>query len=197
MKKQESPGFSRGEQVNRYRTIVADPPWHVTAGPGWASGGRTRPLTYPTMTVPEIAALPVQDFAEPDAHLYVWTINKYIPDTYEIAREWGFQPSTLLTWCKHPNGLGLGGAWSLTTEHVLFARRGRLPARSRIDTTWWLWRRGKHSAKPDAFQDLVEQVSPGPYLEMFARRQRLGWDTWGLECLNHVDLEGANSEVTT
>ena len=44
------------------------------------------------------------------------------------------------------------------------------------------------SAKPEAFIDLVEQVSPGPYLELFARRQRLGWDTWGNEALEHVEL---------
>ena len=45
-----------------------------------------------------------------------------------------------------------------------------------------------HSRKPDAFMDLVEQVSPGPYLELFARRQRLGWDTYGNEALPHVQL---------
>ncbi len=50
-------------------------------------------------------------------------------------------------------------------------------------------KRGGHSAKPDAFADLIEQVSPGPYLEMFARRQRLGWDTWGDEALEHVQIE--------
>ncbi len=60
----------------------------------------------------------------------------------------------------------------------------------RVDTRWFAWPRGKHSAKPEAFLDLVEHVSPGPYLEMFARRQRLGWDTWGDEALNHVELTG-------
>jgi N6-adenosine-specific RNA methylase IME4 len=59
----------------------------------------------------------------------------------------------------------------------------------KCDTRWWSWPRGKHSAKPEAFLDLVEQMSPGPYLEMFARRNRLGWDTWGNEALQHVDLE--------
>lgn len=146
------------------------------------------PLAYPTMSLDEIAALPVADVAHDDAHLYVWTINKYIRDTYDIAMAWGFRPSTLLTWCKKPFGLGLGGAYSLTTEHVLFARRGKLPPKRRWTTTWWQWPRGRHSAKPDAFQDIVEQVSPGPYLELFARRQRLGWDTWGNEALCHVHL---------
>jgi N6-adenosine-specific RNA methylase IME4 len=174
----------------KYRTIVADPPWDVGRGPEWASNGASRPLTYPTMDVDAIAALPVADLAEKRAHLYVWTINAYVEDTYDIVRHWGFRPSTLLTWCKAPNGIGLGGTYSLTTEHVLFARRGVLPAERRIDTTWFQMPRGAHSAKPEAFLDLVESVSPGPYLEMFARRQRLGWDTWGNEALDHLDEWG-------
>lgn len=171
----------------KYRTIVADPPWDVKAGPGWNSNGRSRDLVYPTMTVDEIAALKVP--AADDAHLYLWTINAYVVQAYMIARAWGFKPSTLLTWCKQPNGLGLGGAFSLTTEHVLFCRRGKLAAVNRYDSSWFQWPRGVHSAKPEAFLDLVEIVSPGPYLELFARRQRLGWDTWGNESLCHVDLE--------
>lgn len=68
----------------------------------------------------------------------------------------------------------------------------QVAAPARIHSRWFDWSRSAHSAKPEAFLDLVEQVSPGPYLELFARRQRLGWDTWGNEALNHVDLaEGA------
>lgn len=172
----------------RYRTIVADPPWRVGRGPEWASNGASRPLTYPTMDVDDIAALPVHDLAAKDAHLYLWTINAYLRDTYWIAEAWGFRPSTLLTWAKPPNGLGLGGTYSLTTEHVLFCRRGALKALDRIDRTCWEWKRGPHSAKPEAFLDMVESVSPAPRLEMFARRQRLGWDTWGNQALEHVEL---------
>lgn len=172
----------------KYATIVADPPWSVLGGPRWASNGRSRPLDYPTMSIDEIAALPVRELADKRAHLYIWTINAYVEETYEIARLWGFKPSTLLTWCKTPNGLGLGGAYSLTTEHVLFARRGVLAATDRLDTSWFHWKRGPHSAKPEAFLDIVERVSPAPRLEMFARRQRLGWDTWGNEALEHVEI---------
>lgn len=58
----------------------------------------------------------------------------------------------------------------------------------RADSRWFAWPISEHSRKPDAFLDIVEQVSPGPRLEMFARRQRLGWDTWGNEALNHVEV---------
>ena len=172
----------------RYRTIVADPPWDVRRGPDWGSGGQSRPLEYPTLSVEEIAALPVRELAEKRAHLYVWTINAFIEDTYEIARLWGFRPVVLLTWCKDPHGIGLGGTYVQTTEHVLFCRRGVCPASERVDSTWWKWNRGPHSQKPEAFLDMVERVSPEPRLEMFARRNRLGWDTFGNESLAHVEL---------
>jgi N6-adenosine-specific RNA methylase IME4 len=178
--------------VTRYRTIVADPPWHVTrlASPGAKAFGTQRevlrsiPLPYPTLSVAEIAALPVRDFAEDDSHLYLWTINRYARDAYGIAEAWGFTPKTLLVWSKAPMGLGPGGTFSITTEFVLHATRGALQPFKRIDRTCWSWPRGAHSAKPEAFLDVVEQVSPGPYLELFARCNRLGWDTWGNECLD-------------
>jgi N6-adenosine-specific RNA methylase IME4 len=185
--------------MTRYRTIVADPPWPMgghhgartkSAKGGWGPyiGEIASDLPYSTMTLQELAGLPVGEWAEPDAHLYVWTVNKFIEETYDLVRAWGFKPSTLLTWCKAPMGVGLGWAHGLTTEHILFARRGQLPYKARVDSTWWQWKRGAHSAKPDAMLDMVETVSPGPYLELFARRARLGWDYWGNESLNTVEL---------
>ena len=177
-----------------YRTIVADPPWRVNTGPSWGSdkaapvNGTSHKLAYPTMAVEKIAALPVANLAAKDAHLYIWTINAYVRDAYAVAEAWGFKPSTLLTWCKPPKGLGLGGAFSLTSEFVLFARRGSLPHLSRVERSWFEWPRSTHSRKPEAFLDIVEAVSPSPRLEMFARRNRLGWDTWGNEALNHVEV---------
>ena len=49
------------------------------------------------------------------------------------------------------------------------------------DTSWFAWPRKRHSAKPEAFYDIVESMSPGPYLDVFARRLRMGWDCWGNE----------------
>jgi N6-adenosine-specific RNA methylase IME4 len=186
----------------KYHTIVADPPWHVTAGPlngreGFidARSAPTRALGYPSMTVDEIIALPVRTFAADEAHLYLWTINRYIREAFRVIEAWGFRYSTTLVWAKRPMGGGLGGAFGITTEFVLFCRRGHLRPLTKIHGTWFDWKRpydhrGKpcHSAKPPAFIDMVEQVSPGPRLEMFARSNRLGWDTWGNECLTHIAL---------
>lgn len=181
-------------QGQTYCTVVADPPWDVGRGPEWASSGPSRPLPYPTMTTKEILNMPVAALCAPSAHLYLWTINKYVEQAYAIARAWGFAPSTLLTWCKPAHGIGLGGTYTITTEFCLFARRGQLTANCRIDRTWWEWKRGRHSAKPDQFMNMVEKVSPGPYLELFAREytpmfpKREGWDTWGNEIENDVRL---------
>lgn len=168
---------------HEYRTVVADPPWNVKrlASPGAKAFGtqdgplRSVELPYRTMSLQAIKDLPVGDMAARDAHLYVWTINKYVEATYDIARAWGFVPKTLLVWSKAPMGIGPGGAFSITTEYIVYATRGKLPAQRRVDRTSWSWPRGQHSAKPDAFLDIVEQVSPGPYAELFARRARLGW----------------------
>jgi N6-adenosine-specific RNA methylase IME4 len=183
--------------TRRYHTIVADPPWdygrwgvgRVPAGQD--NDGRTTPLPYPSLAVSEIKSLPVGEWSEDDAHLYLWTTNKYLPDAFGVLTAWGFRYSTPLVWCKEPIGSFLGGAFTPSVEFVLFARRGRLAHKTRAKKQWWLWPRqgqGNHSRKPDAFLDLVEATSPGPYLELFARRQRLGWDTWGNEALAHVEL---------
>jgi N6-adenosine-specific RNA methylase IME4 len=184
----------------KYKTIVADPPWQVKAGRNLGGyvveNGKqvfdqthqnSRELAYQSMSVEEICALPVRDIAEENAHLYVWTINRYVEQAYQVARAWGFTPSTMLVWAKTPFGGGLGGAYGISTEFVLFCRRGTLPALSKVVGTWWNWKRHYvngypcHSKKPEQFQDMVETVSPGPYLEMFARRVRNGWDAWGNE----------------
>jgi N6-adenosine-specific RNA methylase IME4 len=166
----------------RYRTIVADPPWHYekAGGYSWREGrasGSTRPmLAYGTMAVEEIAAMPVRSLAEDDSALFVWTTHRYLADTPGIAESWGFKPVKLLTWAKSPTGFSVGGTFGNATEFVLYARRGRNIATSRVSRDWWNWPRGAHSAKPEAFLDVVEQTHPGPYAELFARRARLGWD---------------------
>ncbi len=165
----------------KYNVIYADPPWAVKAGPDWGSGEESKDLLYPTMSIEEITNLPVNKLTANDAHLYLWTINKYIPETYDIARAWGFEPSCLLTWVKPPHGIGLGGTFVQTSEHLLFARRGTLEATKRIDTTWFEYPRGKHSQKPDEFRKMIEDVSPGKRIELFAREKIREWDVWGNE----------------
>ena len=182
---------------SRYRTIVADPPWPMPRGGSYSGSARWRnhperpsALPYPVMPIAEIASVPIEELAEKDSHLYLWVPNAFMLEAYAILTAWKYRPSQILVWTKTPRGLGLGGTFTNTTEFVMFARRGSLRSLRRIDTTWFHWTRphNNHSAKPEAFLDLVESVSPGPYLELFARRNRLGWDTWGNQALEHVEV---------
>lgn len=177
--------------LTRYRTIVADPPWAYDEGwPAASTSPRSlfnrsgmpadpnvrSALPYQSMTVADIRAMPVGSLAASDAHLLLWTTNRYLSSSFEIARAWGFRPSQLLTWCKSRRGLGPGGVFANTTEFVLYARRGRPEHKQRVDSTWWEWKRGRHSSKPELFFDLIETTFPPPYAELFARRARLGWE---------------------
>lgn len=191
----------------KYRTIVADPPWDVSNGMGSHAGrsgtganlatGAVSPMAYSLMSLAEIKALPVTGLAEDDAHLYLWTTQGYLRDAYDVAAAWGFTPSCALVWCKPVRGWTVGGTYMSTTEFCLFCRRGSLKALRRVESQWFEWNRGQHSAKPEAFLDMVESVSPAPRAELFARRQRIGWDTWGNEALEHVSLStsGASRPV--
>lgn len=176
--------------AKRYRTIVADPPWDHSDGTGLTfsiNGARATHMPYPPMTVAEIKAVPVAALAEGDkwhvngarggCNLFLWTTSRFLEDSFDIAREWRFKPSSVLVWCKPPRGYGMGGTWQNNVEFVLVARRGSPPRATGYSATrWFEWPRGAHSSKPDAFLDLVEQVSVGPYAELFARRARFGWD---------------------
>ncbi len=186
----------------RYPTIVIDPPWPYDEGwPGW---GLTRAerlaLPYSSMTLDEIRDLPVASLIAPEGYVFIWTTNRYLEDAFAIARGWTLRPRQTLTWCKPPRGKGPGGMFATTTEFVIVAQRigprsnarGQRTHGTRHDSSWFEWPRGPHSAKPEAFLDLVERVAPGPYLELFARRDRLGWDTWGNESLGSAKFASSD-----
>jgi N6-adenosine-specific RNA methylase IME4 len=193
----------------KYRTIVADPPWHYD---GFAQQGNDAPhkrdrdrgaspaaivvvpLPYPSMTIADIRAIPIPTLADRDARLFLWTTNRYLPEAVALISAWGFVYRQLLVWDKTPNFNPIGGSVAPNAgEFLIVAVRGAPSRLGKWPTSIIRARkpRAVHSMKPEVFLDLVEQVSPGPYLELFARRNRFGWDTWGNECLEHVDLGGA------
>jgi N6-adenosine-specific RNA methylase IME4 len=188
-----------------YKTIVADPPWAyrdsnrdsttlirtVKSDGGIARGVAS--LGYETLDPTQIAALSVASVADRNAHLYLWTTNAFLEQAHAVARAWGFAPKTLITWVKvkadGTPSMKTGYWFRGATEHVLFAVRGslRLAGNAAVPTVFFQ-RRLPHSVKPDAFYALVESVSPGPRLEMFARGSRAGWHTWGDQCPRDIDL---------
>ena len=167
----------------KYRTIVIDPPWlyNDTGGRHGTDGH------YDGMSHSDLLALPVGEWAESEqAHLYIWTTNGFMVQAHELAKAWGFDQKTILTWIK-PR-LGMGRYFRNTTEHVLFCARGNMPVLRKDVRTHFTAPCGRHSAKPEAFYDMVETMSPGPYLDVFARRQRMLWDTYGNECFTPESL---------
>ena len=199
--------------VRRFSTIVADPPWpYATPGKGplqsskahrpksadysrdGATAGSSAHSRYGLMTLADIKALPVEQHATENAHLYLWTTNGFIVQAHEVAQVWGFRPVTVITWTKVKPGtvepsMKTGYYFRGATEHVLFCVRGslRLTAKRGVSTAF-LHPRTSHSVKPDSFFTLVEECSPGPYLEMFARRARAGWSVFGNEAPNSIEL---------
>lgn len=158
-----------------YRTIVVDPPWRFATAATKADARKH----YSTMTVDDLCAMPVASLCAPDAHLWLWAVNGLMEDAYRIVRAWGFTPLTLVTWCKP--GPGVGHYLRNNTEHIIFASCGKpMTPDEKPLSTWFVWPRGAHSVKPAGAGDLIEQVSPGPYVELFCRQPRMGWDGWGL-----------------
>ena len=185
-----------------FRCIVADPPWQYgvwgKASPAAykVSGIREEtnkelPLPYPAMTIEEISKLPVSSLSAENCDLYLWVTQKYLPNGFDVLNVWGFKYCQTLTWCKTPRGLGQGGLFCPTTEFILLGRKGKMPIKRRIETTWWNVKRphNNHSAKPEFFQDLIELVSNTPRLELFARRKRSGWTVWGNEIQSNGEIE--------
>jgi N6-adenosine-specific RNA methylase IME4 len=201
--------LSRGvERVTRYRTIVADPPWQIP--PRLGPGGRRKNETavpYSMMTLDDIKALPVADFKHDGGTvLFLWSTRKAFREGWAVAvaRAWGFEPCGELIWGLRNPGTGTR---TLANDHepCLIAKSGKwaqLSADESLGVHFWRqvyeWNpkarvpQKVHSAKPPGLLELVEQIAEGPYLELFARESRLGWDTWGNEALEHVQMtEGA------
>jgi N6-adenosine-specific RNA methylase IME4 len=163
----------------RLQTIVLDPPWDWGAEGDADQFGRARPV-YATMSIEEIAALPVADLAADNAHIYLWITNRSLPKGFALLESWGFRYVTALTWCKP--SIGMGSYFRGSTEHVLFGVRGSVPLLGRNQGTHFTAPRpAAHSGKPPEFYELVDRRSPGPWLEMFARRERAGWICHGAE----------------
>lgn len=146
---------------------------------------------YPTMSDAELMSMPVGLWAVDGAHLYLWCMNSNLVQAHKIAQAWGFDIKTVITWVKGRiernqliSHIGLGHYWRNSTEHVLFGVRGKLATRNNDLPTAFIAPRGEHSEKPAAFYDMVERMSPGPYLDVFARKQRFNWDTWGNEAFD-------------
>ena len=206
----------------KYHTIVADPPWpYESAIKGSLAHRPNRDKTdasrmgissverYGCMSIAELCSMPVSEKASDNAHLYLWTTNGFMVEAHTIARAWGFEPKTIITWVKVRQEDGkpsmkMGHYYRGATEHCLFCVRGSLRLQGNPHATVFLTTRPQrgHSSKPDYFYAMVEKQSLAPRLEIFARPQdplwpkRDGWQTWGNELPNDVELVTPNAPIT-
>lgn len=186
---------------DEYRTVVADPPWPFI----WdgRAGGRRRNSTslgYGVMTYAEIQEL--RPTRARDATLLLWTTQEALHGgvAQDTALLWGFEHRVGEIIWRKPN-FGTGAFPRIGHETCVIYRRGRGSLRSTAPRnvhsvqTWaqpYLGANGKtHSAKPDGFIDLVETGFEGPYLELFARRARFGWDYYGDQSLGTAEMPEA------
>ncbi len=171
-----------------FATVLADPPWRFQNRTGKVAPEHRRLDRYDTMAVEEICALPVSAQVADNAHLYLWVPNALLPEGLRVMQAWGFRYVSNLIWAKRrkdggPDGRGVGFYFRNVTEPILFGVRGTLrtlpPGRRQVNMLET--RKREHSRKPDEQYELIESCSPGPYLEMFARYPRDGWQVWGDE----------------
>ena len=167
----------------KYKTIYADPPWPEVGG-GKIKRGADR--HYKLMPIKEIIDLKtfVQAVADENCHLYLWVTNTFLKDGFKVVEEWGFKYITMITWMK--DRIGLGQYFRGLTEHCIFARKGILPykvkdGKRQQGVTGFCEPKTFHSCKPTKMYEMIETVSYEPRIELFARSDRSGWDSWGDE----------------
>ena len=174
-------------QGQKFRTVLADPPWQFNNRTGKVAPEHKRLNRYPTMSLDDIKRIPVDSVTDSVCHLYLWVPNALLPDGLEVMKSWGFQYKSNIIWEKvrkdgYPDGRGVGFYFRNVTEILLFGVKGDSyrtlsPARSQVNLVRSMKR--EHSRKPDEIYPIIEACSEGPFLEMFARGVREKWVSWG------------------
>jgi N6-adenosine-specific RNA methylase IME4 len=177
-------------QQGRYRVIYADPPWKFSSGPS-----RNPRNHYPTMSLKDIAALPVNQLAHPDGcRLFMWTTMPLLHKVPEILKAWGFRYSTARVWGKlwssedemfiYADSLARGTGYEVVNncELLIIAKRGK-PEQlvANKPASLFFARRREHSRKPEKTRDEIANLFEGPRCELFARSSAPGWEAWGNE----------------
>ncbi len=169
----------------RYDVIYADPPWHYkNSRPPCLI--KKQPQTcgvqhyYDTMRIDEIKNMPIKNIANKNCVLFLWSTTPAIREAFEVVDAWGFKYKTMITWEK-TNRDCMGYWFRVCTEHLIIAIKGQIKAFRNMERTCYHEARTKHSKKPEYFYSLIESVTAGNKIELFARQRRAGWYAWGNE----------------
>jgi len=167
----------------KYKTIVIDIPWPVPTLSESVGQRMKTPLSkglpYSTMTKDEILNFPIEDYADKDCMLFMWTVQSMLLFSLDVVKSWGFKFHLLMTWNKIRGINHLG--FFRNAEFVIVAYRGRYGVRMdrKNIPVVFTEMRGKHSEKPQKFYSMIEKVTDGPRIDIFARKIRHGWSTFG------------------
>jgi N6-adenosine-specific RNA methylase IME4 len=176
--------MERNQPTKLYRTIMADPPWDIEQG-----GSRGANQHYSLMSLEQIKMMPIANLVNPESsHCWLWVTPAALRHGYDVLEAWGFTPRSVFSWIK-PR-LGLGNYLRNATEHVLLGTRGKAPVLNKSQPNWLFAPVQDHSHKPEEQYAIIERVSPGPYLELFARRSQPNWDAWGNEIDSDIEIAG-------
>lgn len=177
----------------KYKTIIADPPWRFDNRTARSAPEYKKLFRYPTMNTEDICAMGPQilELAAPDSHLYLWVPTALLNWGLQVVASWGFDFKTSLYWHKITSaGISdrgcMGHYYRNVVEPCLFATRNNMPTHGKAVANLFSAQRTGHSIKPETFFDVVKSQSPGPYLELFARQSREGFDSWGNEIKTSV-----------
>jgi N6-adenosine-specific RNA methylase IME4 len=182
-----APTAALDQSGRKYGVIYADPPWLFRT---WSAKGTGRSAVshYDCLDFPTLAALPVAQLAADDCVLFLWATNPSLPRALELIHAWGFEYKTLgFCWVKlnktpkHDAHFFVGmGYWTRANpELCLLATRGKPPRQAKDVRCLVVDPRREHSRKPDCIRERIERLVPGPYVELFARETKKGWDCWG------------------
>jgi len=181
------------EIKKKYNTIVIDPAWDIhLSGKVHRRPKRAGELPYKTMSLQEIKEIPIGSIANIGCHVYCWTTNRMLRDTFDVLRVWGVNYHLTMVLVK-PNGMCPCFGYKFATEFCLLGFYGKpMQKFTKIGELNWIKgfnKAGEHSVKPDEFYKVVEKMSPIPRIDVFARRQRLNWDVFGDEVDSQVPLD--------
>ena len=167
-----------------YSVVVLDPPWPMQKiDRPEAAPLQTTNLDYPVMTLKEISDLRLP--LAPDCHVFLWTTQRFLPDSLDLIEGWGLRYVCLYTWAKN-GGFQPVGLPQYNAQHVVYARHGTPKFTSqKAHRICFAAPRAGHSVKPEEFYNMIRYVTDGPRLDMFARKQRIGYAVGGNEATKH------------
>jgi len=170
---------------DKYSVIYADPPWKYTSGDQHTDTTQETVIGshYQSMTISELCDLPVVDLATDNAVLFLWVTSPLLDESFSIIDAWGFEYKTSIVWDKVKHNVG--NYVSVRHEFLLICTRGSFTPTMealKLEDSVQVIERTKHSEKPEEFRSIIETLYPGEkYIELFARKQAPGWDSWGDE----------------